>query len=324
MANINIKNIYYMLSYAYQDLNLEGYVNIETEEFENVHDLLAHIIIKLVSRQIKQGLHRDYIPISDNVRNLKGKIDITSSIKAQTMISGKMVCNYDLFYENSLLNQIVKAAMKVLILHGGVSHDNRKALRKLYLYFSNVLEINPISINWSATKYDRNNATYKGLINLSSFIIKGLLLTTKEGSVRMKDSIDDQKMHKLYEKFVLGYFKKEHPKLNAKASYISWNLSEGVSSLNLPVMKSDVTLTYGDKTLIIDTKYYGKTMQTHSMFDSTSIISSNLYQIYTYVKNKDVDNSGNVSGLVLYAKPFSVGIPPTIFYALIMAHCQTP
>ncbi len=123
---------------------------------------------------------------------------------------------------------------------------------------------------------------------------------------------------------MLGYFKKEHPKLNAKASYISWDLSEGVSSLNLPVMKSDVTLTYGDETLIIDTKYYGKTMQTHSMFDSTSIISSNLYQIYTYVKNKDVDNSGNVSGLVLYAKPFSVGIPPTIFYALIMAHCQTP
>ena len=30
--------------------------------------------------------------------------------------------------------------------------------------------------------------------------------------------------------------------------------------------------------------------------------SNNLYQIFTYVKNKDVDKSGKVSGMLLYAK----------------------
>lgn len=33
-----------------------------------------------------------------------------------------------------------------------------------------------------------------------------------------------------------------------------------------------------------------------------TLISGNLYQIYTYVKNYDNDNTGNVSGLLLYAK----------------------
>ena len=43
-------------------------------------------------------------------------------------------------------------------------------------------------------------------------------------------------------------------------------------------------------------------MQTHTLFDSTTLISGNLYQIFTYVKNKDKSNSGNVSGMLLYAK----------------------
>ena len=38
------------------------------------------------------------------------------------------------------------------------------------------------------------------------------------------------------------------------------------------------------------------------MFDSKTINSNNLYQIFTYVKNKDYHGSGNVSGLILYAR----------------------
>jgi 5-methylcytosine-specific restriction enzyme subunit McrC len=109
-------------------------------------------------------------------------------------------------------------------------------------------------------------------------------------------------MHRLYEKFVLGYYVREYPVLSASASYINWNLEDGADKLHLPVMKSDVTLTKGNKTIIIDTKYYGRTMQHNSLYNSTSIISSNLYQIYTYVKNKDVKNTGNVMGVLLYAK----------------------
>ena len=30
--------------------------------------------------------------------------------------------------------------------------------------------------------------------------------------------------------------------------------------------------------------------------------ADNLYQIFSYVKNMDIDNTGNVSGLLLYAK----------------------
>ena len=55
---IVIKNIFYMLSYAYQVLKQTNYEKIETESFEDIHDLFAAILSKAMFQQIKQGLHK--------------------------------------------------------------------------------------------------------------------------------------------------------------------------------------------------------------------------------------------------------------------------
>ena len=64
-------------------------------------------------------------------------------------------------------------------------------------------------------------------------------------------------------------------------------------------------LTKGNTVLIIDAKYYTQTMQSH--YNVRKLHSGNLYQLFTYVKNKDKDKKfGNqphtVSGMLLYAK----------------------
>ncbi|NSW89452.1 MAG: hypothetical protein HPY74_02020 [Firmicutes bacterium] len=89
--------------------------------------------------------------------------------------------------------------------------------------------------------------------------------------------------------------------INASPAYIDWDVDDGVIEF-LPTMKSDITLRYKGKTLIIDTKYYEHTMQANSFYNSRTLHSHNMYQIFTYVKNMDTANSGNVSGVLLYAK----------------------
>ena len=299
---IKIKNIYYMLSYAYQNLNEGPYKNVDSEAFSNIHDLLSAILIRGTSNQIKRGLHRDYLPYTENTGRLKGKIDISEAVKNQTMMNRKMVCHYDLFSEDTQLNQILKATMTLLLRHGNVSQKNKKLVRKMLLYFQNVTAVDPLHISWNTVSYPRNSPSYKMLINICQLIIKGLLISTENGQYKLLQFLDDQQMYRLYEKFVLEYYKKEYPELNAKASYIDWDIGGDGNKMFLPAMKSDITLSYGVKTLIIDTKYYQRTMQTHTLFNSTTLISGNIYQIFTYVKNKDKNNSGNVSGLLLYAK----------------------
>lgn len=298
---IKVKNIYYMLSYAYQSLNEASFKNIQTEEFENLHDLMAAILVRGVSNQLKRGLHKDYLVYTEATGNLKGKIDISNSVRQNTLMTRRMVCHFDQFSENTPLNQIVKTTMVLLIKSGDVTVANSKELKKLSLYFRNIETLNPFAINWNALIYHRNNATYKLLINICQLIIKGLLMTTETGEYKMKEFLDDQFMHRLYEKFLLGYFKKDYPHFTVGSSYIKWNVDDDITEF-LPNMKTDITLSYGTKTLIIDAKYYGRTMQTNTLFNSKSIISANLYQIFTYVKNKDRTGSGHVSGVLLYAK----------------------
>lgn len=55
--SIFIRNIYYMLSYAFTTLHQGGYESVETEEFENLHNLFAAILAKGIGRQLKQGLY---------------------------------------------------------------------------------------------------------------------------------------------------------------------------------------------------------------------------------------------------------------------------
>ena len=45
---IRIQNIYYMLSYAFQVLNEDGYKQVATEEFENAAELCTAILIFLL------------------------------------------------------------------------------------------------------------------------------------------------------------------------------------------------------------------------------------------------------------------------------------
>lgn len=77
---IPVQNIYYMLSYAFQVLNEKGYKDIATEQFDNVAELCAAILSKGITVQLKRGLGKEYIPQTEALSSLRGKIDITESM----------------------------------------------------------------------------------------------------------------------------------------------------------------------------------------------------------------------------------------------------
>lgn len=293
-----------MLSYAFQVLNEQGYKQIKTEEFENTAELCAAILIKGVASQIKRGLGKEYILQTESLSTVRGKIDLSSSIKDQTIIKKQLVCSYDEFSVNSYMNRIIRTTME-LLLRSNISKPRKKELRKLLVFFGEVkpLEIN--SIDWRI-QYNRNNQTYQMLITICYLIIKGLLQTTSEGTTKLMDFLDEQRMCRLYEKFILEYYKKEFPKLKVTASQIPWDLDDEERDM-LPVMQSDIMLSDKKTTLIIDAKYYSHTMQVQ--YGVHTLHSNNLYQVYTYVKNLDKERTGNVSGMLLYARTDEVMLP---------------
>ena len=159
------------------------------------------------------------------------------------------------------------------------------------VYWGDVETVDLYSVNWNM-RFDRNNQTYRLLISICYLVVKGLLQTNSDGTTKLMDFLDEQRMCRLYEKFILEYYRKEHPEIIANASQIPWQLDDGIGSM-LPVMQTDIMLSYQEKILIIDAKYYGNTTQTR--FGTHTLHSGNLYQIFTYVKNKEAELSFSAS-----------------------------
>ena len=299
---ILIRNIYYMLTYAFTDLKHKHYENIAKEEFDHIYDMFAEILCKGMSMQIKRGLYRAYIDKRENLQTLHGKMNLQGMIKNRIRRQTSIYCEYDELSVDNILNQILKFTAMALIREGSVEQKRRDALRRLMPYFSHVSDISKSDIHWNLLRYGRNNLSYRMLMNICYFILDGMLMTTKTGEYKMS-TFSEEHMNILFENFVRNFFKVECKDVCVDPKRkIEWDIHHETECAIefLPEMHSDIILHKGDKTFIIDTKYYGKTLSTH--YEKKTIHSANLYQIYTYVKNYDKDQSGDIAGMLLYAK----------------------
>lgn len=297
---ILIKNVYYMLSYAFNELKVNDYVDISGEDFEDIYDLFAAILSKGISFQLKHGLHREYIEMEEDLFTLHGKLNLNNTLRNFAAQRHRLNCSFDELSENNLFNQILKSTMCLLVSHPSVKHERKAGLRKLLLFFDGVDAIDLKSIVWKRLRLDRNSKTYQLLLYLCYFVINEQLVTPDSGNLSMR-SFSDENMNLLFQRFVMNYYRKHHPELKVTAKQISWDIEQSQSSVEiLPIMQTDIMLTIGERTLIIDTKYYARTLQRH--FEKNSIHSGNLYQIFTYVHSLDRHHEGNVDGMLLYAK----------------------
>ena len=316
--SIYIKNIYYMLSYAFQVLKQTDYDEVTSEDFENAQDLFAAIIGRAVAQQLKQGLYREYITKRETVSVLRGKLDMPETVRNRIQRKQKLGCEFDELSEDNLYNQVLKTAIHYLLIVDGVKEARKAALKRELLFFDGINQLIPSQIPWKSLHYQRNNQNYEMLMNLCYFLLDGMLQTTEKGSYRMA-TFSDEHMAALYEKFILEYFSQHHTYLSdVRPAEVKWNLvGENSESMIrfLPGMQTDIMLRLGKKILIIDAKYYSRTLQ--KQFDKYSLHSANLYQIFTYVKNQDKNSTGNVAGLLLYAKTEDEMLPQDTPYVNI-------
>lgn len=300
--SILIKNIYYMLAYAFTALNQGDFEDIAAEEFDNLHNLFAAVLAKGIGRLLRQGLYREYTEQRADLTVLHGRIDMPGTVRRCMERKRVLCCQYDELSENNLLNQILKTTAMLLLRHGDVKAAYKSILKRELMFFSGVDLIAPDAVCWERIRLHRNSGAYRMPLGLCRLVLEGMLLTTEQGTYRLASFMDERGMNRLYEKFVLEFYIREHPELKVSASRIPWALDDAVDSM-LPVMRTDVTLSRGNRVLIIDTKWYAQTTQVR--YDVHTLHSQNLYQIFTYVKNWEAGLKGEaqkVSGMLLYAR----------------------
>lgn len=303
IKNIHIKNIFYMLCYAWDMFEEKSLKDLENkfgdEKFDNIYNLMAKILTILLPNLIKRGFYKNYIIIEEDLSMLKGKIDFSKSIKTNIINQRKLICRYDTLSADILLNQIIKTTLHKLINYKDIGEENlRSELISLSRYFAHIKNININNNTFKSLKFHRNNIYYKLIINICKFVHKNLISDKSgEGNNIFIDENEEQTMSKLYEKFVLNFYKFHYPKLKVKVIKIKWRMD---NLEFIPDMKTDITIYNKEKCLIIDTKFCKKILKEYK--NKKMINPAHLYQIYAYMDNIKFKQNKQIKGILLYAK----------------------
>lgn len=298
--HIPVRNLYYLLAYAFRSLHLAAWQKAGTEPFRDVQNLFAALFAEGIGWQLKQGLPRDYVRRRDDLPGLRGRLYMPGVIADRAARRPRLACEYDEFSENHLLNRILRAAAEALLRAPRAERQYKVILRRELAYFSGVNAADLSRVPWSRLAFPRRGGHVEWLVHLAELLTKGLLMTEERGGVRLRETLTDDALARLYEKFLLGWFRWHFPQLHPESRRIPW-AAEGEEAY-LPAMQSDVTLSDGTRELILDAKCYSRTMQEH--WGRRTQHSHNLYQIFTYVKNREAlpGPARTVSGLLLYAR----------------------
>jgi len=306
-SSIPIRNVYYMLSYAYQTLHLSEYKQIGTEKFKNINELYAEILSIGIPVLIRGGLSKDYISVEENSNVIKGKIDLNSTIKKNTLVNKKIAVFYDEFSENILLNQIIKATLIYLSRSNKISPTKRRLFYGLLPYFTEVSDVGLDLKLWKIVRYNRQNIRYQFIVDVCRYLYEQLLFDESSTSQMIKEIQDEQRLSSLYEKFIFAFFKRE-TKYNVSRPQIKWSVDDGFTEA-LPIMQTDLVLKKDKKTLIVDAKFYSENMIARFEGGTAKQISSNLYQLFTYINNWKEDPDETVAGMLLYAMTTAINQP---------------
>ena len=334
---ILIENFFYMLAYSLMDKDFNDYEKLGSEEFSGVRNVLAGLIYKVLHKQLKRGLYRQYREEREDMSSPRGRIDTYGSILLSVRRQHKLSVYHEDLSENNLPNRILKTTIYELLRPTGKAFDltdkNRTDLKKLLPYFSQVDKINPAAIPWSTIVIDRNYRDYSMLLRLCRYALESRILSENKADYRMP-RIDPKEEENTYEAFLRNYYAVEHD-LDSKVIQMRWFHDGGPTLLSdnhdkklLPVMVTDITLTkkVGNETrvLIIDAKYYASILSEPQRYKGDKekekqkegkFRSANLYQILTYVKSKEDEltrkgDPHRVAGLLMYAKTKDEDIKP--------------
>lgn len=304
MANeIPIRNIYYLLCYAWDKLREGELVDVSGIDSTELVDLFATVLEKGTNHLIRRGLDQGYLARDEELSSIRGRINVANTARRMLTQHGKAHCVYDELSVNTLPNQIIKSTLLVLAGAPKLNGELRIKVRRLYRDLGDIDDIPLTKFQFRRVQLHSNNRFYKFLLHVCEIIQSSYLVDEKTGEYRFRDFIrDDRAMARLYENFILNFYKIECPQLSVKKERLYWVASsETDPTLSLlPTMKTDISIRDGKRTLIIDAKYYSRTLQTY--YDSESIHSGNMYQLMAYLRtvSQRGGTDAEAEGMLLY------------------------
>lgn len=295
-GTVLVKNVYYLMSYAFDAVDVRELRSLATEDFDDLDDLLAAILLLGIESQRKRGLEREYMAREEEGWRIKGRVNMHRTMRLQISGRNEASYEYDEYTEDTLFNQILKACALMLMGGSGVSETRRRRLRGALPYLQGVsAHVDLARVPWDRLRYHRGNRTYRLLMNICFLIANRQLLSQSSGNRQLAIFDDEQAFSALFEGFLFNFYRRHFPTLRPRSQQPIPPDPDAPSFL--PTMYKDVTLSQGKRTLILDAKCYGRILSTR--FEQKKLSAEHVRQIYYYASHSG--SPEDVSALLVYA-----------------------
>jgi 5-methylcytosine-specific restriction enzyme subunit McrC len=184
-----------------------------------------------------------------------------------------------------------------------VNTQHREQVRRLARQLQGVTLL-PLSRELlGAVHLHANNRHYGFLMDLARLIAQCAIPDEAGGDLRFRNFLRDrQQMARLFEAFVFNFLRIERGDLTVRREVLAWDASSASDPelRFLPDMRTDVTARSGNKTVVIDAKYYEQTFT--SYYDKRAIHGQHLYQLSAYLRNMEAREGpdAEAEGILLY------------------------
>ena len=289
-TGIPVRNMWYMLLYAWDEARLIDKWQGNVEASPNLHALLATILANLVEQRLRIGLGRNYRNAERLLKGLRGRVDFGESLKRLAFEHGQVYCHFQTFSPNVRKNQIIRSVLHRLSQMGDFgpnrqhSNDLARRLRMLVRELDHVqlIELKPALIQRQLLQ--RDDRDYRMMLTICQLLVKRLMPQQSQG--RNTLPMLDREMlteWRVFEKFVARFYRMHLDDWNVGSQRIITWPTVGESAY-LPIMKPDVVLTHkpSRNIVVVDTKFTPK-----SLTDNEKFNSSHLYQMYAYLRSQD-------------------------------------
>jgi 5-methylcytosine-specific restriction enzyme subunit McrC len=305
MGAIPIKNVYYLLLYAWDHFTPKGQVEVGTEQSPDLPNLLARVLVAGTRRLLRRGLDRGYVGYVEELVAPRGRFLFAESVKHSSFNRGRLVCQFDELSADVIHNRILKATLATLARSDALEQALRREVVEIRSRLAGVTEISPSRHLFQRLQISKSTGNY-GLLMQICHLLLDLQLPAEGGHrSRFSDILSDRnRMPAIFEAFVRNFYRQEQEQFSVGSELIHWDTGTNCSSAHeayLPTMRTDVTLRSSNRTVVIDAKFYPQALVSH-LGGHLKVRSSHLFQLISYLKNTQKKRGCDASaeGLLLY------------------------
>lgn len=305
--NIPVLNIYHMLLYAWDALEQADSVQVQDQEYAKLVDLFAGVLHTGTEHILRRGLDRGYIPVRETIAGIRGKVDLSASVKTNVLQHAKAVCEYDELSHDVPHNRILKSTIRRLLKVDDLSDDLREQLAETHYRLHQIAEIEVTDRAFRSIRLHRNNRQYGLLMDVCRLIHDARLTTEEAGEKEFRDFFRDvHKMRHLFERFVRNFYRNERKQgrleFRVGRKRLDWvaTATKEADGALIPKMFMDIPLVSPKRVIIIETKFVPEALTEH--LQKFTLRSGHLYQLFAYLKNYEplLKPGQKLEGILLY------------------------